>query len=60
MMISQHPIKRGKPVTTPPIQNTGGPASGQRQTLQDLMLVSSFGLWAVLLGLTPVLAFHLM
>jgi hypothetical protein len=47
-------------MTTPPIQNAGAPASGQRQTLQDLMLVSSFGLWAVLLGLTPVLALHLL
>jgi len=27
---------------------------------QDLLLVSSFGLWAVLLGLSPVLALHLL
>jgi hypothetical protein len=26
--------------------------------MQDLLLVSSFGLWAMLLGLSPVLAFH--
>ena len=26
---------------------------------QDLLLVSSFGLWAVLLGLSPVLALRL-
>jgi hypothetical protein len=26
--------------------------------MQDVLLVSSFGLWAVLLGLSPVLAFH--
>jgi hypothetical protein len=26
--------------------------------MQDILLVSSFGLWATLLGLTPVLAFH--
>jgi hypothetical protein len=28
--------------------------------MQDVFLVSSFGLWAVLLGLSPVLAFHLL
>jgi hypothetical protein len=26
--------------------------------MQDFLLVSSFGLWAMLLGLSPVLAFH--
>jgi hypothetical protein len=26
--------------------------------MQDILLVSSFGLWALLLGLSPVLAFH--
>jgi hypothetical protein len=26
--------------------------------MQDILLVSSFGLWAMLLGLSPVLAFH--
>jgi hypothetical protein len=46
-------------MSTPPIQNVLHPASVRYQTLQDLLLVSSFGLWAVLLGLTPVLAFHL-
>ena len=28
--------------------------------MQDVLLVSSFGLWAVVLGLTPVLAFRLL
>jgi hypothetical protein len=26
--------------------------------MQDFLLVSSFGLWAMLLGLSPVLAVH--
>jgi hypothetical protein len=26
--------------------------------MQDFLLVSSFGLWAAVLGLSPVLAFH--
>jgi hypothetical protein len=30
------------------------------QRLQDVLLVSSFGLWAALLGLSPVLAFRLL
>jgi len=28
--------------------------------VQDLLLVSSFGLWTALLGLTPVLVFRLL
>jgi hypothetical protein len=28
--------------------------------MQDIFLLSSFGLWAVLLGLAPVLAFRLL
>jgi hypothetical protein len=28
--------------------------------MQDFLLVSSFGLWSVLLGLSPVLAFHML
>ena len=30
------------------------------ERIHDLLLVSSFGLWAVLLGLSPVLAFHML
>jgi hypothetical protein len=36
------------------------PTSKRVQRMQDVLLVSSFGLWAVLLGLTPVLAFRLL
>lgn len=28
--------------------------------MQDILLVSSFALWATILGLSPVLAFHLL
>jgi hypothetical protein len=28
--------------------------------MQDLLIVSSFGLWAVLIGLAPVLAYRLL
>nr|ALS89591.1 MetaGeneMark_Unknown Function [uncultured bacterium] len=28
--------------------------------MQDILLVSSFGLWATILGLSPVLAFRLL
>ena len=33
-------------------------ASARAEAVQDLLLVSSFGLWAMLLGLAPVLAFR--
>jgi hypothetical protein len=47
-------------MTTETMQNTKFPVSGRAETLQDLFLVSSFGLWAVLLGLAPVLAWRLL
>jgi hypothetical protein len=47
-------------MTTETIQDTKDPVSGRAEAMQDLLLVSSFGLWAVLLGLTPVLAWRLL
>jgi len=47
-------------MTTQIIQNAGYPNSGRSQGMHDVLLVSSFGLWAVLLGLMPVLAFRLL
>jgi len=41
-------------------QNAGSPVHERSQGVQDLLLVSSFGLWAALLGLAPVLAFRLL
>ena len=46
-------------MTTQAIRNAGHRASERAETVKDLLLVSSFGLWALLLGLAPVLAFHL-
>jgi hypothetical protein len=34
--------------------------SERAERIHDLLLVSSFGLWAVLLGLSPVLVFHML
>jgi len=45
-------------MTTQPIPNTKYPICERAQRMQDILLVSSFGLWAMLLGLSPVLAFH--
>jgi hypothetical protein len=45
-------------MTTQTIQNTNYCEWAERK--RDLLLVSSFGLWAVLLGLTPVVALHLL
>ena len=38
------------------IKNKCYPSSAWAERKQDLLLVSSFGLWASLLGLSPVLA----
>jgi hypothetical protein len=47
-------------MTTRTSQNAGSPISGRCEGMQDVLLVSSFGLWATLLGLAPVLAFRLL
>jgi hypothetical protein len=47
-------------MTTLSIQNARYPICGRVQKMQDILLVSSFGLWAAILGLSPVLAFHLL
>jgi len=47
-------------MTTQTIQDAKHPISERPQGMQDLLLVSSFGLWAVLLGLMPALAFRLL
>jgi len=45
-------------MSTQTIQNTNYCEWTERK--RDLLLVSSFGLWAVVLGLTPVVALHLL
>jgi hypothetical protein len=47
-------------MTTRIVQNACHPASAQPERIQDLLLVSSFGLWAALLGLAPVLVYRLL
>jgi hypothetical protein len=46
-------------MTTHTIQNARYPVCERAQRMQDVLMVSSFGLWAALLGLAPVLAFRL-
>jgi hypothetical protein len=50
----------GETMTTQTIHNAGQQAAARAEAVQDLLLVSSFGLWAMLLGFAPVLAFHLL
>jgi len=47
-------------MTIAAIADFSTPTSARTEWLQDFLLLSSFGLWAVLLGLSPVLAFHLL
>jgi hypothetical protein len=47
-------------MTTQTIQNAGYPISERSRRTQDILLVSSFALWAVLLGLMPALACRLL
>jgi hypothetical protein len=41
-------------------RTTSFPNSARTERMQDFLLVSSFGLWAAVLGLAPVLAFRLL
>ena len=34
------------------------PKGRRARRIQDVLMVSAFGLWALLLGLSPVLVFH--
>jgi hypothetical protein len=52
------PDKPGAFMTTPTIRCAGKPSSVRAESLQDLLLISTFGFWAVLLGMLPVLALH--
>jgi hypothetical protein len=47
-------------MTTQTTQNAKHPIARRSQGIQDFLLVSSFGLWAALLGLTPILAYRLL
>jgi hypothetical protein len=48
----------GETMTTQAIQNTACRSSERAETMRDILLIASFGLWAVLLGAIPVLAFQ--
>ncbi len=45
-------------MTARTIQNNSYPAYARAQQMQDFLLLSSFGVWAAVLGLSPVLAFR--
>ena len=52
--------KRGETMTTQTTQDARYPVCERTQRMQDILLVSTFGLWAGVLGLGPVLAFRLL
>jgi hypothetical protein len=45
-------------MTTQITQDARHPILDQAQRTRDVLLVSSFGLWAALIGFVPVVAFH--
>jgi hypothetical protein len=47
-------------MTTQTSQTARYPMLDQAQRARDVLLVSSFGLWAALIGLMPVLAFRML
>ena len=57
-MISLTTSAVGDTMTTQAIQNAGYRISERAETMRDIVLVASFGLWAVLLGAMPVVAFR--
>ena len=57
-MISLTTSAVGDTMTTQAIQNAGYRIAERAETMRDILLVASFGLWAVLLGAMPVVAFR--
>ena len=57
-MISLTTSAVGDTMTTQAIQNAGYRISERAETMRDILLIASFGLWAVLLGAMPVVAFQ--
>ena len=47
-------------MTTQTTKNAAYAICERTQRVQDILLVSSFGLWAAVLGLGPVLAYRLL
>ena len=47
-------------MTTQTMHNPRYPICERAQRIQDILMVSSFGLWAALLGLSPVLAYRML
>ncbi len=47
-------------MTTQTTDDARYPMCARAQRMQDILLASSFGLWAGVLGLGPVLAFRLL
>jgi hypothetical protein len=45
-------------MTTQTNQNAGAAISARTEKMQDFLMLSSFSLWAMLLGLAPVLSLH--
>jgi hypothetical protein len=50
----------GETMSTQTIQKAGYPIFDRAQRMQDFVLLSSFGLWTMLLGVAPVLAFRML
>ena len=45
-------------MTTPTNRFAAKASTVRAERMQDLLMISSFGFWAVMLGLLPVLALH--
>jgi hypothetical protein len=55
-----HNKKTGETMITLARSNPRYPVCERMQRMQDFLMLSSFALWAAVLGLSPVLAFHLL
>ena len=60
LMVPLKANRAGETMTVHIATNRRYPNSKWAERKQDLLLVSSFGFWAVLLGLMPVVTLHLL
>jgi hypothetical protein len=60
VLISPHQKNGGKPMNTEMSANWRYPSAELAQRMHDVLLVSSFALWAMLIGFAPVMTWRLL
>jgi hypothetical protein len=60
VLVSPHNKSGGGPMNTEMSESSRYPSSERAQRMHDVLLVSSFALWAMLIGFAPVMTWRLL